>query len=86
MVCGVSISQLNEGDTTIVWHERGPEGVQDMVLRVHNIVFSQIGAYAHSMVEFGCPKKLARQFVRKLATTYQVCGLLVLGWFQRISL
>ncbi len=42
------------------------------VLRVHNIIFSQIGAYAHSMIEFGCPKALTVQFVRRLSTSYQL--------------
>jgi len=50
----------------------GPHEVRDAVFRVHNIVFSQVAAYAHSMVEFGCNKKLATHFVRRLAATYQL--------------
>jgi hypothetical protein len=35
---------------------------------------TQVGAYAHSMVEFGCNHALARQFVRRLAATYQLAS------------
>jgi hypothetical protein len=34
----------------------------------------QVGAYAHSMVEFGCSPALAKQFVRRLAATYQLAS------------
>jgi len=74
--CWQSIAEsLKEGQGSghgEVWHGLGPLETRDAVLRVHNIVFSQVGAYAHSMVEFGCPPALAKQFVRRLAATYQL--------------
>jgi hypothetical protein len=73
--CWQSIAEsLKEGHGSGAdsWHAMGPLETRDAVLRVHNIVFSQVGAYAHSMVEFGCPPSLAKQFVRRLAATYQL--------------
>lgn len=67
------LEQLEEGNQAPVkWHELGPDAARDAVLRVHNIVFSQIGAYAHSMVEFGCPRRQARLFVCRLSAAYQL--------------
>ena len=45
---------------------------RDAVLRVHNIVFSNVGAFAHSMVEFGCSPDVARQFVHRISSAYQL--------------
>ena len=71
--CWQSISEsLKEGQTDTLWHDMSPAEQREAVLRVHNIVFSQVGAYAHSMVEFSCSKVLARKFVRRLAATYQL--------------
>lgn len=70
--CEKSImEQLADADRN-AWHDLGREELRDMVLRVHNAVFAQIGAYAHSMVEFGCPRHRARQFVRRLCATYEL--------------
>mmetsp|Transcript_64053 Transcript_64053/g.176987 ORF Transcript_64053/g.176987 Transcript_64053/m.176987 type:complete len:98 (+) Transcript_64053:943-1236(+) len=72
--CWESIREAlsSDGDEVALWHELGPDAARDAVLRVHNIVFSQIGAYAHSMVEFGCKRGKARQFVRRLCSAYQL--------------
>jgi hypothetical protein len=71
--CWQSIRQsLKEGASDTAWHDMGPLETKDAVLRVHNIVFSQVGAYGHSMVEFGCSPHVASGFVRRLAATYQL--------------
>mmetsp|Transcript_46810 Transcript_46810/g.94438 ORF Transcript_46810/g.94438 Transcript_46810/m.94438 type:complete len:623 (-) Transcript_46810:88-1956(-) len=71
--CWESIKQsLKEGASDTAWHDMGPNETKDAVLRVHNIVFSQVGAYAHSMAEFGCDSVVASSFVRRLAATYQL--------------
>ena len=54
------------------WHSLSAEEIQDAVLRVHNVVFSNVGAYAHSMVEFGCSVELAQHFVARICSIYQL--------------
>lgn len=39
-----SLKEVDQsGDSTIAWHDYGPAESRDAVLRVHNIVFSQVG-------------------------------------------
>jgi len=63
---------VKEGKSDVLWHDMGSAEQRDAVLRIHNIVFSQVGAYAHSMLEFGCKPTLARKFVSRLAATYEL--------------
>lgn len=71
--CWQSISEsVKEGKAEVLWHDMKPLEQRDAVLRIHNIVFSQVGAYAHSMLEFGCKPALARKFVLRLAATYEL--------------
>mmetsp|Transcript_20644 Transcript_20644/g.24438 ORF Transcript_20644/g.24438 Transcript_20644/m.24438 type:complete len:669 (-) Transcript_20644:123-2129(-) len=71
--CWQSIREsVKEGRSDVAWHDMTPLEQRDSVLRIHNIVFSQVGAYAHSMLEFGCKPSLARMFMLRLASTYEL--------------
>jgi hypothetical protein len=65
-------SALKEGPAVRKWHAMTPDEMRDAVLRVHNIVFSNVGAYAHSMLEFGCDAAMARKFVLRICHIYQL--------------
>lgn len=52
------------------WHDAGAEARADVVGRVHNTVFSNVGALAHSMLEFGAPVEDAREFVLRASEQY----------------
>jgi hypothetical protein len=44
----------------------------DAVDRVHNIIFSQVMAIIHSMLEFKCPKRNIREFLYRMCVIYQL--------------
>lgn len=54
------------------WHDLRPIDRVDAAAQVHAVIFSQLGALAHSMVEFGCSVKKACQFVRRLSVRHQL--------------
>jgi len=56
----------------IKWHDFHPEQRAEAALQVHSVVFAQLGALAHSMVEFGCGVQRAASFVRRLSVRHQL--------------
>lgn len=52
------------------WHDAGPEARVELVSRIHNTVFSNAAALAHSMLEFGAPTEDAREFVLRVCEQY----------------
>lgn len=52
------------------WHDLDAEALGDAVLRVHNIIFAQAGALAHSMLEMGGQVHAAQDFVRRVSEIY----------------
>jgi hypothetical protein len=54
------------------WHDLRPIDRVEAAAQVHAVIFSQLGALAHSMVEFGCSVKKACQFVRRLSVRHQL--------------
>jgi hypothetical protein len=52
------------------WHDASPEARAELVARIHNTVFSNAAALAHSMLEFGAPTEDAREFVLRVSEQY----------------
>lgn len=55
------------------WHEMNSTNERnEAVQRVHDIIFSQVMAIAHSMIELGCAKSSAREFVYRMCVIHQL--------------
>ena len=54
------------------WHDLKPSDRTDAASQVHAVIFAQLGALAHSMVEFGCSVEKACHFVRRLSVRHQL--------------
>jgi len=54
------------------WHDLIPGDREDAASQVHAVIFAQLGALAHSMVEFGCSVEKACHFVRRLSVRHQL--------------
>jgi len=54
------------------WHDLRPSDRADAASQVHSVIFAQLGALAHSMVEFGCSVDMACSFVRRLSVRHQL--------------
>ena len=44
----------------------------EAVRRVHDVVFSQVMAITHSMVELGCSKTQTREFLYRMCVIHQL--------------
>jgi hypothetical protein len=56
----------------IKWHDFLPEQRLEAASQLHVVVFAQLGALSHSMLEFGCSFDRAVNFVRRLAVRHQL--------------
>mmetsp|Transcript_21010 Transcript_21010/g.27897 ORF Transcript_21010/g.27897 Transcript_21010/m.27897 type:complete len:144 (+) Transcript_21010:1485-1916(+) len=56
----------------IRWYDLGADERSLAASQVHAVVFAQLGALAHSMVEFGCGIERACAFVRRLSIRHQL--------------
>jgi hypothetical protein len=54
------------------WHDMEPDERIEAVRRVHDVIFSQVMAIAHSMIELGCSKSSAREFVYRMCVVHQL--------------
>lgn len=68
----VKKSDLNRAKTKMKWHDLRPVDRMDAASQVHAVIFAQLGALAHSMIEFGCSKEKACSFVRRLSVRHQL--------------
>jgi hypothetical protein len=57
----------------MAWHDL-PVATErlEAVFRVHDVIFSQVMAIAHSMIELGCQKSSAREFVFRMCVIHQL--------------
>eukprot|EP00565_Helicotheca_tamesis_P003324 CAMPEP_0185731596 /NCGR_PEP_ID=MMETSP1171-20130828/13461_1 /TAXON_ID=374046 /ORGANISM="Helicotheca tamensis, Strain CCMP826" /LENGTH=125 /DNA_ID=CAMNT_0028400899 /DNA_START=63 /DNA_END=440 /DNA_ORIENTATION=+ len=66
----------NDGRTftkrKIRWYDLGADERLLAASQVHAVVFAQLGALSHSMVEFGCGIERACAFVRRLSIRHQL--------------
>ena len=57
----------------VTWHDMNSTNERnEAVQRVHDIIFSQVMAIAHSMIELGCAKSSARDFVYRMCVIHQL--------------
>lgn len=64
--------QLQTVPYPMAWHDMDREKRQETVIRVHSIIFSQVMAIAHSMLELGCGKPMIREFVYRMCVIHQL--------------
>jgi hypothetical protein len=54
------------------WYDMDGEGRAEAVRRVHSVVFSQVMAITHSMIELGCSKSQTREFLYRMCVVHQL--------------
>jgi len=54
------------------WHDLTHKERAEAAAQVHAVVFAQLGALAHSMIEFGCGIERSCAFVRRMAIRNQL--------------
>ena len=54
------------------WHDLKEQERYEAASQVHAVVFAQLGALGHSMIEFGCGLERACAFVRRMAIRNQL--------------
>ena len=54
------------------WHDLSAQERVSAASQVHAVVFAQLGALAHSMLEFGCGLQRACAFVRRMSIKHQL--------------
>ena len=54
------------------WHDLNATERVEAASQVHAVVFAQLGALAHSMIEFGCGLERSCAFVRRMAIRNQL--------------
>ena len=54
------------------WHDLTPSERSEAASQVHAVVFAQLGALAHSMMEFGCGMDRSFAFVRRMSVRNQL--------------
>jgi len=57
----------------LMWDELCEDARRDAVLRVHNIVYSELASTAFNMVEFGVQKRIIKNFVDEKSASSQLC-------------
>ncbi len=62
----------SERNRKMKWHDLNFQDRADAASQIHAVIFSQLGALAHSMVEFGCSVEQACAFVRRLSVRHQL--------------
>ena len=54
------------------WHDLTHAERSEAASQVHAVVFAQLGALAHSMMEFGCGMERSCAFVRRMSVRNQL--------------
>ena len=62
----------SERNRKMKWHDLNYQDRADAASQIHSVIFSQLGALGHSMIEFGCPVEQACAFVRRLSVRHQL--------------
>jgi len=74
--CVVKLGSLDDVEEAtlnkVKWHDFLPEQRLEAASQLHSVVFAQLGALSHSMLEFGCSFNRAVNFVRRLAVRHQL--------------
>jgi uncharacterized protein YqgV (UPF0045/DUF77 family) len=54
------------------WHDMGKDARRQAVRRVHDVIFSQVMAITHSMMEMGCTVEQSREFLYRMCVIHQL--------------
>lgn len=54
------------------WHDMTREVRRQAVRRVHEVIFSQVMAITHSMLELGCSAEQSREFLYRMCVIHQL--------------
>ena len=54
------------------WYELNGQERAEAASQVHAVIFAQLGALSHSMLEFGCEQSVAVAFVRRCSVQHQL--------------
>ena len=63
---------LAKSDLQVKWHDLPWYQRVEAAQQLHSVVFSQLAALSHSMIEFGCGYDKTTSFVRRLSVRYQL--------------
>ena len=63
---------LAKSDLQVKWHDLTWYQRVEAAQQLHSVVFSQLAALSHSMIEFGCGYDKTTSFVRRLSVRYQL--------------
>eukprot|EP00602_Paraphysomonas_sp_CaronLab_P002722 CAMPEP_0185022944 /NCGR_PEP_ID=MMETSP1103-20130426/5650_1 /TAXON_ID=36769 /ORGANISM="Paraphysomonas bandaiensis, Strain Caron Lab Isolate" /LENGTH=719 /DNA_ID=CAMNT_0027555273 /DNA_START=206 /DNA_END=2365 /DNA_ORIENTATION=+ len=67
------LEQLQMIQYGVAWHDLPTNSDRmEAVCRVHDVIFSQVMAIAHSMMELGCPQSSTREFVYRMCVIHQL--------------
>lgn len=54
------------------WYDLDRDSRNESIRRVHEVIFSQVMAIIHSMLELGCPKSQCREFLYRMCVIHQL--------------
>jgi len=63
---------LAKSDLQVKWHDLTWYQRVEAAQQLHSVVFSQLAALSHSMIEFGCDYDKTTSFVRRLSVRHQL--------------
>lgn len=68
----VCILQLQTIPYEKPWYEMEKDTRNETVRRVHDVLFSQVMAIIHSMMELGCQQRQTREFLYRMCVVHQL--------------
>jgi len=67
-----AIEQLQTIPYDRAWHDMPRDVRKEAVRRVHEVIFSQVMAVTHSMMEMGCSAEQSREFLYRMCVIHQL--------------
>ena len=72
LTCCILLHQLQAIPYDRAWHDMTKEERRQAVRRVHEVIFSQVMAITHSMLELGCSARQSREFLYRMCVIHQL--------------
>lgn len=66
------IEQLQTIPNEVAWHDLDIVEREIAVRRVHDVIFSQVMAITHSMLDLGCSKARTKELVYRMSVIHQL--------------
>jgi hypothetical protein len=66
------IEQLQTIPNDVAWHDLDVVEREIAVRRVHDVIFSQVMAITHSMLDLGCSKSRTKELVYRMSVIHQL--------------